>query len=150
MDTIAWHRVQDCEESDDIVRDCKFSLYTKSAEFSWLANILLAVTRNSDNIHFQRWFLVAQFLNDDRHFTFEAVVNETGVIEALWTTDSVPADPQKKHFVGTVRTSPQKLFTAAQQHPYNGTPAPILASLKKCQDWFNEFFRMISPSLHLP
>lgn len=144
------NRVQDCEESDDIVRECEILLYTKPAEFSFISNILLAITRNKDNIHFHQWYLVARFLRDGRVFTFEAVESETGRIEALRTVGSVPMDPKQKLVVGITNTSPQKLLTLAQEHPYNGTTAPILATLKKCQDWFNEYLRMVSPSLCLP
>lgn len=148
--TVESNRVQDCKESDDIVRECEFVLYTKAEKSSLLTNILLTITRNNDNIHFQKWFLVAHFLRDNTFFTFEAIKNETGVIEAFRTTGATPTDPETKLVVGTVSTSPQELLTLAQQHPYNGTNAPLLASLKKCQDWFNQFLRMVSPNLHLP
>ena len=144
------NRVDDCEELDDTVRECEIVLYTKPAEFSSIGSILLNITRNQDNIYFHKWFLVARFSCDDRIYTFEAVENESGRIEALRTTGSVPVDPKKKMIVGTVCTSPRKLLTFAQKHPYNGTTTPILATLKKCQDWLNEFLRMVSPSLHLP
>ena len=146
----ATNRVEECEESDDIIRECEIVLYTKPVEFSLIASLLLSIMRLRDSIYFQKWFLVARFPRDNRLFTFEAIENESGHIEALRTTGSTPADPKEKVVVGTVRTSPQKLLTLAQEHPYNGTRAPIWASLKKCQDWFNEFARMVSPSLNLP
>lgn len=144
------NRVQDCEELDDIVRECEFTLYTKADTSWWLTNILLTITRNNDNIYFKKWFLVAHFLRDNTLFTFEAIKNETGVIEALRTSGETPINPDTKLVVGRVHTSPLELLTLAQQHPYNETNAPILASLKKCQDWFNQFARMVSPNLHLP
>lgn len=144
------NRVQDCEELDDTVGECEILLYTKPADFSPISNILLTITRNKDNIHFHQWYLVARFLHNDRVFTFEAVENEVGRIEALRTTDRVPVGPKPKLVVGRIHTSPQKLLTLAQEHPYNGTATPILATLKKCQDWFNEYLRMVSPTLCLP
>lgn len=144
------NRVEDCEEPDDVVRDCEILLYTKPAEFSLISNILLAITRNEDNIYFQKWCLVARFSRDDHVYTFEAVENEFGRMDALRTSGSVPVDPKQKLVIGTVRTSPQELLSFAQKHPYNGTATPILATLKKCQDWLNEFIRMVSPSLNLP
>jgi hypothetical protein len=144
------NRVEDCEELDDVVGDCEIFLYTKPAEFSSIGKFLLSITRNEDNIYFQKWFLVARFSRDGRVYTFEAVENDSGRMEAIRTTGSVPADPKEKLAIGTVRTSPQKLLSLAQKHPYNGTTTPILATLKKCQDWLNEFLRMVSPSLNLP
>ncbi len=144
------NRVQECEELDSTIRECEFVLYTKPVEFSLLFNTLLSITKLRDSIYFQKWFLVARFPRDNRLDTFEAIENESGHIEALRTTGSAPLNPKEKVVVGTVRTSPHKLLTLAQEHPYNGTNAPILASLKKCQDWFNEFARMVSPSLNLP
>lgn len=142
--------VQDCEESDDVVRECEFLLYTKPADFSWFIKILLFLTLNANNIYFHQWFLVARFPRENQSFTFEAYENEIGVIEARRSTGSVPANPKTKMLVGTLRTSPKKLLTLAQEHPYNGTNAPIWASLKKCQDWCNQFARSLSPHLLLP
>lgn len=143
-------RVDDCEESDDAVRECELVLYTKSADFSWFSRLLLFLTFNWNNIYYHQWFLVARFPRDNQLFTFEATENRVGVIEARRSIGVVPANPKTKMVVGTVNTSPKELLTLAQRHPYNGTNAPIWASLKKCQDWLNQFTKSLSPHLLLP
>ena len=143
-------QVNSCVETDDNERECELVLYTKPEEFSFLTKLLLAITRNEDNIYFQKWFLVTRFQVDNTFFTFEAIENTSGNIEALRTKNSMPINCKERVIVGKVLTSPRKLLTVAQEHPYNGTSAPIMASLKKCQDWFNQYVRMISPTLQLP
>lgn len=137
--------VDRCFETDHEVRDCQILLYTSHVEYSFLSHLLMG-----RGLHRQRWSLVAYFERGNRSYTFHAVVGENGKIEARRIRGAWPAEPSEAIFIGVVKTSPKRLLSLAQEHPYNGTNSPIFASFQKCQDWLNCFAQTISPTLHLP
>ena len=138
-------RVDKCLELDHQVRNCQILLYTSQVDHSFLSDLFMG-----RGLHRHKWTIVTYFEKGRCSYTFEARVGEDGRIEAYRTKGAHPTEPIDALFIGIVRTSPKELLNLAQNHPYNGTSAPIMASFHKCQDWLNQFARMISPELQLP
>ena len=126
-------------------------MYTQHENHSFVAKLInwLLV----DDLHRQKWFLVAYFASGEKtqelFLTFGASKNQEGRIIGHCTKGALAAS-QIKFVIGQVQTSPQLLLSLAKKHPYNGTYAPIFASLNKCHSWLDEFVQMISPELQLP
>lgn len=146
-------RVEDCDEIDDNVRECYIMMYTQQENHSLPVKIInwLLV----DEVYRQTWLLVIYFPSGQNSqevlLTFGVSKDLEGRIVAHRTRGKIPLlNSHLKLVIGKVQTSPKLLLSLAQQHPYNGTYAPIFASLKKCHSWLDEFVKMISPELQLP
>jgi hypothetical protein len=106
-----------------------------------------------DEVYRKKLSLVVYFPSGEKaqeiFLTFD-VKNEEGRVVAYHTRGEPASNTQLKLVIGKVHISPKLLLSLAQQHPYNGTYAPIFASLKKCHSWLDEFVKMISPEFQLP